>query len=283
MTKMLKLSSFWLKLIAIITMTLTHFVVIYCKNPYYVGNSYQTLYKIGYIIGRIALPLFTFMLVEGMCHTHNKLLYLLRITFTGLIVTLVTIIIEQGYNTSFNDGNVFIDLTLGAWLIYCIELNRFKKFYTLIPVALIALLLTNNYTDFLLTDCIKLEYGIYGILLILGFYVSKIFKKIYVKYCSVKYGIDEEGFNSTSTSQLWSNIFATLSLIIVNLCCGVVISLFPSVAMCNWKYQQYAILAIIFILMYNGQRGYNAKWFQYGCYIYYPLHLAILYLFTFII
>jgi len=30
------------------------------------------------------------------------------------------------------------------------------------------------------------------------------------------------------------------------------------------------------ILLYNGRRGYNAKWFQYGSYLYYPLHIVAL-------
>ena len=42
--------------------------------------------------------------------------------------------------------------------------------------------------------------------------------------------------------------------------------------------QLFAIVAGAFILLYNGYRGYNKKWFQYGSYLYYPLHMAILYL-----
>ena len=42
--------------------------------------------------------------------------------------------------------------------------------------------------------------------------------------------------------------------------------------------QLFAIVSGAFILLYNGYRGYNKKWFQYGSYLYYPLHMAILYL-----
>ena len=41
--------------------------------------------------------------------------------------------------------------------------------------------------------------------------------------------------------------------------------------------QLIAMASGAFILLYNGKRGYNKKWFQYGSYIYYPLHLVIIY------
>ena len=40
--------------------------------------------------------------------------------------------------------------------------------------------------------------------------------------------------------------------------------------------QLYAILAGVFILLYSGLRGYNKKWFQYGSYLYYLLHMLII-------
>ena len=40
--------------------------------------------------------------------------------------------------------------------------------------------------------------------------------------------------------------------------------------------QLFAILAGVFILLYSGLRGYNKKWFQYGSYIYYLLHMLII-------
>ena len=41
--------------------------------------------------------------------------------------------------------------------------------------------------------------------------------------------------------------------------------------------QNFALISGAFILLYNGKRGYNAKWFQYGCYLYYPIHLLIIF------
>lgn len=42
--------------------------------------------------------------------------------------------------------------------------------------------------------------------------------------------------------------------------------------------QGLAILALIPIWLYRGKQGYHAKWFQYFCYAFYPLHLLVLYI-----
>ena len=47
--------------------------------------------------------------------------------------------------------------------------------------------------------------------------------------------------------------------------------------------QSYCVLAAVPIACYNGKRGYNAKWFQYGSYAYYPLHLALVFGITILI
>ena len=46
----------------------------------------------------------------------------------------------------------------------------------------------------------------------------------------------------------------------------------------SMEIQIFAIFAGIFIYFYNGQRGYNALWWKYGCYLYYPIHVAIIYM-----
>ena len=52
--------------------------------------------------------------------------------------------------------------------------------------------------------------------------------------------------------------------------------IWPSGIFWDASIQLYALISGAFILLYNGQRGYNAKWFQYGSYIFYPLHLLII-------
>lgn len=40
---------------------------------------------------------------------------------------------------------------------------------------------------------------------------------------------------------------------------------------------RFAVLAAIPLLLYNGQRGRKGKWYQWGYYLIYPIHLMVLY------
>ena len=40
--------------------------------------------------------------------------------------------------------------------------------------------------------------------------------------------------------------------------------------------QGFALLALIPIWLYRGNRGYHSKWFQYFCYAFYPVHMLLL-------
>lgn len=42
--------------------------------------------------------------------------------------------------------------------------------------------------------------------------------------------------------------------------------------------QGLALLALPIIWLYNGERGYHKKWWQYFCYAFYPVHMLVLYL-----
>ena len=61
-------SSFLLKIVAIISMTFDHVGVV--MNNFWPENStLMAISNIFRIIGRLALPLFCFMIVEGVIHT----------------------------------------------------------------------------------------------------------------------------------------------------------------------------------------------------------------------
>ena len=63
MTKKVGWNSFWLKMIAITTMLIDH-----------VGAVLLPQYPILRIIGRIAFPIFCFLLVEGFMTTHDVII-----------------------------------------------------------------------------------------------------------------------------------------------------------------------------------------------------------------
>ena len=45
-----------------------------------------------------------------------------------------------------------------------------------------------------------------------------------------------------------------------------------------FDYQAYAAFACLPLLLYNGKRGYDKKWFKYGAYLYIPLHIFIIFI-----
>ena len=69
------LSSFWLKVIALITMTIDHIGLTFGIDPFR-------------YIGRLALPLFCFMIAEGVIHTRNFKKYALRLGIMAAAISL---------------------------------------------------------------------------------------------------------------------------------------------------------------------------------------------------
>ena len=76
------LSGSALKLIAIIVMLIDHGAyILLSQHPsgftplFYIGGNAYTPYRICRDIGRIAFPIFCFLLLEGFCHTHDRRKY----------------------------------------------------------------------------------------------------------------------------------------------------------------------------------------------------------------
>jgi len=86
-------SAFMLKLLALISMTIDHFAAIVILNGKLYGYSteyYQMaiateeghrllqIYRIFRIIGRLAFPIYAFLLTEGFRHSHDRKKYFFR-------------------------------------------------------------------------------------------------------------------------------------------------------------------------------------------------------------
>ena len=75
-------SGFVLKIIAILTMTLDHIAVI----ASYFGLSNAT-YNVFMTIGRLSLPLFCLLIVEGVLHTKSFKKYAIRLGIMAAIIS----------------------------------------------------------------------------------------------------------------------------------------------------------------------------------------------------
>ena len=280
------LSGFWLKIIAFITMTFDHVGWLLEENidaNYFLVQPFRT-------IGRLALPLFCFMIVEGVIHTKHFGKYMLRLGIMGTIVAITLIVLEYsslfpGISNVRYEGNIFVDLILGALAVYLLKRKEpWLKALSVLPVivsilSFVANCLENTGT---LIDWfpffLRMQYDWFSTLLCVGFYFAYILKDWSLKYHESLTGLDKEYLEGTFLERNLTNVYAAGMLIV----CAML--LFLSSFMLATKYvywdvgvQNTAMFSGAFILLYNGKRGYNAKWFEYGCYLYYPLHLLVIF------
>lgn len=132
-----------LKLIAIITMFIDHAAALLIENGYFAVNENPGEGTPGFIlasrlltldivcraIGRIAFPIFLFLLVEGFLHTSNLLKYGVRLLLFAVISEVPFDLANNGSVLEFGYQNVFFTLflTLVAMAGYEAVENRFWK------------------------------------------------------------------------------------------------------------------------------------------------------------
>ena len=279
------LSSFILKVVALATMTIDHVGYILGDT---IGYNFWlvTLFR---LIGRLALPLFCFMITEGVIHTKKIGNYFLRLGIMGTLVSAALIVIE--YAPLFDgmsmrsEGNIFVDLLLGAIAVFFLSRDKwYLKLLSIIPLGIGIAAFFVQGLEFQGTLVhwfpffLRPQYQFYGILLIILFYVAYMFKDIFLKQYSNNSGIPVESLQGTTIDRYASNLLAFAMLVFATLGYFFIGITAPG----QWVYwdvylQNAAIISGALILLYNGTRGYNAKWFQYGSYLYYPLHMLIIY------
>ncbi len=243
------MSTFSLKMIAIITMLIDHIGVVFIP-----GNT--MLYMIFRSIGRLAFPIFVFLLIEGFYHTRNVNKYLTRLGIFALIseipfdlafyhasyrnADLIHELKSGAYSTilsrMMNHQNVFFTLFLGLLLVTL--MSRIEKKFSgqIIFLNLVYAILTVIFCIFALL--LKTDYHLAGILLIVAFYIFRGNKLMLIISLLIITGMILGGIS----------ILATLSVLIISL--------------------------------YNGKKGKDIKYFFY---IFYPAHLLILFLLDLII
>ena len=287
------LSNFILKIIAFTTMTFDH---VGALLQTIIGENYWLAVSFRYV-GRLALPLFCFMIAEGVIHSKKPSKYFLRLGIMASIISVALYVLVgvinklPSVNGSIgflrNQGNIFIDLLLGAVAVYAL-MN--KKWY----IKLLALLpFLYGVTAFIVTgyECaeapvlihwfpyfLRPQYHFYSIGMIILFYLIRYFADMFITRHSENSGIPVESIKGTNFERYTLNIMSAGVVVTWTLLLFVLSLSIPS----DWVFwlaglQNTAILSGAFLLLYSGKRGYNAKWFQYGSYLYYPLHLLVIF------
>lgn len=221
------LSSNWLKIIAMTAMVIDHWSVIF------IGPE-TTVWR---YIGRIAFPIFAFMIAEGAVHTKNKLLYAARLLAFAVISEVPFDMAFNGAYLEFTHQNVFITLFLGLISVYCLDFFRKKGLGALGVVTTLACALAALF--------LESDYGFMGVVVIALMYV----------FSTVKTGVRYLGFAIAG--------FMTSIVYVFPLSFGFISS------------QVYAALCFIPLSLYSGKRG--RKMNKYFFYAFYPVHILILY------
>jgi hypothetical protein len=204
-----------IRIIALLTMLLDHIVQVYFPN----------IEKFNFI-GRLAFPLFAWGIVKGFIRTTNYKKYALRLFILAIISQIPYFLLFK-----WNYLNVCFTMLAGllALKIYNSKLSIWIKWSVLF--ALLALAHVFNF-----------EYGIYGIVTILIFYIAK--SKSYIMFLQLVVTIISINIYSTYPIQ----IFSVLSCYLIS----------------NFEEYDFKINRLL----------------QYG---FYPIHLIVIWLFTFII
>ena len=200
-SKILKISSFVLKVIAILSMTVDHLGVII--NSFY--PDLNALYTVCRYIGRLALPLFCFMIVEGVIHTKDIKKYVIRLGIMAVVIAIILAVFEYvpslGLKELSFQGNIFMDLLLGALMLWALSQKENKKlrFLALIPIAISILsfvakgIETSSYYTmeaYWYPQFLRLQYDWLSVLMILGFYGASYFADTYFEYQSQYSGLE---------------------------------------------------------------------------------------------
>ena len=149
-----KLTSNQLKLLAMLTMTLDHIGVQMFPGALWLR-----------IVGRLAFPIYAYMIAEGCAHTRNRRKYLLQMAGLALLCQLVYF---------FAMGSLFqcilVTFTLSILLIYaCDTGSRPLTALALLGVAFVTVALPRLLpgTDF------AIDYGFFGVLVPVAAYLGK--------------------------------------------------------------------------------------------------------------
>ena len=196
------------------------------------------------IIGRLGLPIFAFMIAEGCRYTKNKLKYFLSLLILGTACQLVYDVVSGSVYIG-----ILISFSVSVLLVYL--LGAFYKAIfarkAVISVALGAAFAASVVTVYILNTLVSVDYGFWGCMM-----------PVFASLTNLP--IDAE-------SRL-KRIDKPFVRVLCMSACVVVY------AINRGGFRLFALMSIPVLLLYSGKRG--AWRMKYFFYIFYPLHLALL-------
>ncbi|MGL5348152.1 MAG: TraX family protein [Peptostreptococcaceae bacterium] len=238
---MKKLNAFQIKVFALILMLMDH---LYFAFPKVFPLWFHPL-------SRVVSPIFAFLLVEGFFHTRNRKKYNIRLWGWAVFMQVGNIAINtilKSKEVSVHN-NIFLTLALGLTIISILEYSKKKVGANKLMLITAAILL--------LPLSILTEGGIAVIPFILITYL----------------------FRNSNNKKIIGYVILSALLFIMSYAAYPTIE--ETINMLMYNSDFLLILAVPFILMYNGERGMNNKFSKYLFYVFYPLHLWVIALIEF--
>ena len=202
-------------------------------------------------VGRLAFPIFAFLIAEGACQTHDRGRYMKRLLLLAVVSEIpFDLQYERSFFYPFHQNVIWTFLI--ALLVICL-IERAKqsgKAWIVWPAALAAVAV-----GFLAGYLVMADYYGAGVLMVLVFYFFR--------------------------GRRWWNLlgqFVCLYYINTEMLGG----LFYPVTLFGHEFellqQSLALPALVPIWLYRGRQGCHTRGFRWSCYAFYPAHMLLLYL-----
>lgn len=207
------------------------------------GNDWLTC------VGRIAFPIFAFLIVEGYFHTKNLKKYVGRLLLFAFLSE-IPFDLAMGSRLFYPiHQNVLWSFLISIGLIHWNErVRQTGKLWLRLPVGCVSVLL--GYVVGLIT---MVDYYHAGILTVLVFYFFR--QKKWWSYAGQLLCLWYINVEMLGGFSYEVQIFGQTRFLMR---------------------QGLALLALLPVWLYRGKQGYHSKWLQYVYYGFYPLHLLIL-------
>lgn len=240
---MKKFNSFQIKLFMMFLMVVDHLAIIPNFIPFELASIFH-------LITRPVALWFTYTLVEGFIHTHNRYEYCRRLFSFAAIMMAGSSILLFGFGIPILPiyPNIIFSLALSCTILILLYHHdeKIDKIPTIVRKVLVVILVL---------ICIFFAEGMF---------IVPLFAYIFYKF-----------HNNAKGRNFWIFVLTAIMFYLT----FSYISTIPNWTIYHLMNSEWFFISVIpFIYLYNGERGPNTKFTKYLFYIFYPAHIWIIYI-----